>query len=129
MEITSVSGTVEEIQDNKISLKIHPLEPLADPELDNRVIEVDDNTKIYQLIEKGQAEYQREMAEFNQRIEEQIKDPEAVAEVSEYPEPYTRQEISLTDIEIGQRITVTTQEDIKDTKQFKAIEITVRLEI
>jgi len=126
MEITSVSGEVQEIKDNKISLKIYPLEPLADPSLDDRIIEVDENTKIYQLVERDQAEYQREMAEFNQRMQEQMENPETMAELGEYPEPYTKQEISLTNIQTGQQITVLAQEDIKDTKQFKAIEITVQ---
>ena len=60
-EVAFVNGEIKEIKDNKISLEIYPLEPLADPELDNRIVEVDENTKIYQLVEKDQAEYQKEM--------------------------------------------------------------------
>ena len=54
-EITSVNGEVKEVKDNRISLKISPLEPLADPDLDNRIVEVDEKTKIYRLIEKDPA--------------------------------------------------------------------------
>jgi len=126
MEITSVSGTVEEIQDNKISLKIHPLEPLADPDLDNRIIETDENTKIYQLVQRDMAEYQKEMEEFDKRMQEQMANPETMAEIGAYPEPYTKQEISLADIQTGQQITVRTEEDIKNVRQFRAIEITVQ---
>ena len=126
MEITSVNGRVEEVKDNKISLKISPLEPLADSDLDNRIVEVDENTKIYQLVGRDMAEYQKETEEFNQRMQEQMANPETMADLGEYPEPYTKEEISLADIEIGQQITVRTEEDIKDTKQFKAIEITVQ---
>ena len=129
MEITSVSGTVEEVKDNKISLKIYPLEPLADPELDNRVIEVDEKTEIYQLVQRDQAEYQRELEEFNKKMQEQMENPEAMAEMTEPvmpPEMSLKQEISLTDIQVGQQISVRADEDIKDTKQFKAIEITVQ---
>ena len=126
MEITSVNGRVEEVKDNKISLKISPLEPLADSDLDNRIVEVDENTKIYQLVGRDPEQYQKETEEFNQRMQEQMANPEAVTEPVMLPEPYTKQEISLADIEIGQQITVRTEEDIKDIKQFKAIEITVQ---
>jgi len=126
MEITSVNGRVEEVKDNKISLKISPLEPLADSDLDNRIVEVDENTKIYQLVGRDPEQYQKETEEFNQRMQEQMANPETMADLGEYPEPYTKEEISLADIEIGQQITVRTEEDIKDTKQFKAIEITVQ---
>lgn len=126
IEVKIATGEVKQIQDNKISLKIYPLEPLADPDLDDRIIEVDENTKIYQLVERDQVEYQKELEEFNRRMEEQMANPETMAELGEYPEPYTKQEINLTDIEIGQQITVLAQKDIKDTKQFKAIEITIQ---
>jgi len=36
LEINNVSGQVTAIQDNAITLKIRPLEPLADPSLDER---------------------------------------------------------------------------------------------
>ena len=126
MGITSISGTIQEIQDNKITLKVQPLEPLADPDLDNRVIEVDENTKLYQLVQRDMAEYQKEMEEFDKRMEEQMENPETDIELGEYPEQYTKQEISLTDIEVGQQISVRAEEGIKDTKQFKAIEVTVQ---
>ena len=80
MEITSVSGEFKQIKNKQISLNIHPLEPLADPELDNRVIEVDTNTKIYQPIEKDREQYQKEMEEFNRKMQEQMENPEAVVE-------------------------------------------------
>ena len=132
MEITSISGEVQEIQNNKISLKISPLEPLADSSLDNRIIEVDENTKIYQLTEKDQEQYQKEMDEFDKQMEEQIEDPKAMAEITEpaiLPEMYTKQEINLTDIQAGDRLTVTAQEDIKEVKEFKVIEITVQFRL
>ena len=126
MEITSISGIVEEIQNNKISLKISPLEPLADSDLDNRTIEVDENTKIYQLTEKDPAEYQKEMDEFNKQMEEQMENPEEITEMIMLPEMYIEQEINLTDIQAGDRLTATAQEDIREVKEFKVIEIIVQ---
>ena len=126
MEITSVSGEVEQIQDNKISLSIYVLEPLADPSLDSRIIEVDENTKIYQLIEKNQEQLQKEMDEFNQKMQEQTNNPEITSEPIMPPELFNRQEISFNNLQIGQQITVLAQEDIKDKKEFKAVEINIQ---
>ena len=125
MGITTVSGEIKQFQDNKINLKINPLEPLADPELDNRIVLVDDSTKIYQLVGKNQEQYQKEVEEFGKKMAKQTENPEEIIEPIESPEPFTKKVLSLDDIKIGQRITVIAQEDIKEVKQFKAIEIIV----
>jgi len=122
-EITSINGEVQEIKNNKIYIKAFSLEPLADIELDNRIIEIDDNTKIYQLVEKNQEQLQKEMSEFEQKMREQVDNSEIASEPIMPPEQYIKQEISLSDITIGQQIIATAEEDIKDKKEFKAIEI------
>ena len=130
MEITSISGEVQQIQGNKISLKISPLEPLADPSLDYRVVEVDEDTEFYRLLEKNEEQYQKEIEEFDQRTEGEMIGPEGeVTEAAEIapPDSYTQEEISLADIEVGQRINVRTEENIKEVKQFKAVSVTVQV--
>ena len=117
MEITSVNGTVQEVKDNKIYLKIQPLTPLADSELDNRIIEIDANTKVYELLRKNTDQYQKELDEFNQK--------EAIESIMP-PKPFVKQEINLDKIKVDQQITVMAEQDIKETKQFKAIEIIVQ---
>ena len=67
LEINNVSGQVTAIQDNAITLKIRPMEPLADPSLDERIVKIDNQTKIYVLEQKDQALYQKEMADFNKK--------------------------------------------------------------
>ena len=126
MEITSLSGEVKEVKGNKISLKISPLEPLADPNLDNRIVEVDEKTKIYRLIEKDPAQYQAEMEEFERKMGEEMENPEEIPEPVVFPEMYNKEEAGLADIEVDQRISVKTEEDIKEVKQFKAVEITIQ---
>ncbi|MEA2113267.1 MAG: hypothetical protein U9P63_01235, partial [Patescibacteria group bacterium] len=101
IEITFVSGTIQEIKDNKIYLKIQPLTPLADPELDNRIIETDANTKIYKLVEKNQEEYQREMEEFDQKMREQMENPEAAGEPIMPPEIFIKEEANFSALEVG----------------------------
>ena len=126
MAITSLSGEVKEVKGNKISLKISPLEPLADPDLDNRIVEVDEKTKIYRLIEKDPAQYQAEMEEFERKMGEEMENPEEIPEPVVFPEMYQQEEAVLTDIEAGQRISIRTEGDVKEVKQFRAIEIIIQ---
>lgn len=123
MEITFVDGIVQEVRDNKIYLKIQSLTPLANSELDNRIIETDENTKIYELVEKDQEQYQIELDEFTQKMQEEMDNPEIITEPIMPPEPFIKQEINFNEIQVNQQIMVMAQEDIKDIKQFKAIEI------
>ena len=125
IETKTVSGEIKEINGNKISLKIRPLEPLADPELDNRVVTVDDNTKIYQLEPKDPKVYQKELEDFNKKTREQIVQPGALPQPVTPPEYFTKKQIKIADLKIGQQVTVTADKDIKNSKEFTAIEISL----
>jgi len=134
LEINNVSGQVTAIQDNAITLKIRPLEPLADPSLDERIVKVDANTKIYTLEQKDQAEYQKEMADFDKKMQEQLKNPPkpgetpaAAAGAIMPPEFFVKKEASISDIKVGMNINViAADKDIKNTKQFSAAEINLQ---
>ncbi len=126
MEIKTISGEVKEIKGNKISLKIRPLEPLADPKLDNRSVVVDDNTKIYNLVSRDPVEYQKEMDAYNKKMQEQMNKPATEAQPLVFPEFFIKKEVRLSDLKAGQQITVTTDKDIKNVQEFKAIEITLQ---
>jgi len=125
-EIFTISGQVQGIENNKITLNIHPLDPLADPELDVRIIEVDENTKIYQLKEKEFEQYEKEMKEYNKKMKEQVDALESVPEPIIPPEPFVKEAAKLSDIKQGQEITVTSKENIKNKKQFRAIKIVIQ---
>jgi len=124
-EITTVDGEVMSIENNKIELKIRALEPLADADLDQRIIKVNEDTKIYQLEEKDNAEYEKEMNEFNKKMQAQMENPELIEPI-EPPDFFSRKEISLTDISVGDRLTAIAKENIKRIKEFEAIEIIVQ---
>ena len=134
LEINNVSGQVTAIQDNAITLKIRPLEPLADPSLDERIVKVDANTKIYTLEQKDQAQYQKEMEDFNKKMQEQLKNPlepgqapiPPVGDVGP-PEFFVKKEASISDIKVGMNINViAADKDIKNAKQFSAAEINIQ---
>lgn len=134
IEIKSISGEVKAVGDKTVTLKIRPLEPLADPNLDERIIEVDANTKIYVLAQKDQALYQKEMAEFNKKMQEQMKNMPKAGEALAVPatsimppEFFTKKQASISDIKVGTTVNVVaTDKDIKNTKQFSAAEISLQ---
>ncbi len=126
LEIKTISGEIKEIKGSKISLTIRPLEPLADPELDNRVITIDNQTKIYQLVQKDTAEYQKEMAEFNKKMQEQMAKPGTATQPLLPPDYFTKKLIQLTDLKVGQQVSATAAQDIKTVKEFTALEISAQ---
>lgn len=137
MQISSASGQVSAVNGDKISVKINPLEPLADPDLDERTIEINENTKIYQLSEKNQEQYRKETEEFEKKIREQIANnskpgemPTVAASPVMPPELFVKTEIKLSDIKIGSQINVVSAgQDIKNAKSFTASEITVQPQV
>ena len=133
-EIKNISGQVTAVKGSTVALKIRPLEPLADPNLDERIINVDSNTKIYILEQKDQAQYQSEMAEFNKKMQEQLKTPPqpgqapiSPADAIMPPEFFIKKEASISDIKIGITVNVVAADkDIKNAKQFTAAEISLQ---
>jgi hypothetical protein len=133
-EIKNVSGQVTAVQGNTITLKIRPLEPLADANLDERIVTIDANTKIYLLEQKDPTQYQKEMTEFNKKTQEQLKTPSVPGQTPASPtsavvppEFFVKKLASISDIKIGTMINVVAvDKDIKNTKQFIAAEIYIQ---
>jgi hypothetical protein len=130
-EIKTVSGKVEKVSGNTATIKITPLEILADPNLDTRAIEIRNDTKIYQFVKRDQVQYQKELDAFNKQMNEFINPktpPERIGEPIAPPEMFEKKEAKLSDIQAGQQITVVAGENIKDSKTIKAVEITIQPE-
>lgn len=128
MEIKSVSGTIQKIEGDKLTVKINPLEPLADPDLDTRIITIDSNTKVTLSAQKDPAQFQKEMEEFQVRMKQSQENQELAqtTEPSMFPTPFEKKEIKVSDLKVGQQISVTANEDIKDKKEFIAVQIDVQ---
>ena len=123
MEIKNITGEIQSLNGNIIDLKIHPLEPLADPKLDSRSVAVNSDTKIYELDPKDSVTYQKEMDVYNKKLQEQTKNPSAEFQPLVFPEFFIKKEIQLSDLKVGQQIMVATNKDVKDVQAFNAIEI------
>lgn len=125
IEIKNVSGTIEKIDGNKLTIKIIPLEPLADPDLDTRIITTDSNTKITLAVQRDQAEFQKEMQAFQDKMmnaQEQV-DPNQVPTPIMPPMAYENKDISLSELKEKQQVLITANENIKDKKEFMATQI------
>ncbi|MDP2736685.1 MAG: hypothetical protein Q8O59_02770 [bacterium] len=126
-----IDGKIKEIKDGQISLDVYPINPLADPALDQRIIKVDETTKIYKQAEKTAEQikqdneaFNKQMAEFNQKMKEQpVGQPPMPPRP---PEPFGKQEIKLTDLKVGDQIMITAEDDIHAAKEFTAEEISVQ---
>jgi len=126
-EVKNLSGSVQTVNGNNITIKIRLLEPLADPNLDERIIETDNNTKIYLLETKDSAVYQKEMDAFNKKM--QGFRPVIAATTSQAisaPEPFTKKAANVSDIKVGDMLNVAADKDVKNAKTFKAVEITIQ---
>jgi hypothetical protein len=128
MEIKTLSGTVDKVSGNTITLKnVSFGDPLADPSLSVRTVQINKDTKFYQLSQKDQAVFQKEMDEFTKKINEQSNNKDNAPEPIASPDPQIKKEITLADIKEGQLVSVSSNEDIKDKKEFIASQVSVNL--
>ncbi|MFH1523064.1 MAG: hypothetical protein ABIE43_04590 [Patescibacteria group bacterium] len=132
MEIKSIHGQVKKVEGNKITLKIRPLEPLADPGLDTRIITVDNQTKITMQEQKDNEEYRKEMEDYSLKMQAnneammKTEPGQASAPPTDMPMPptmYTTKTGSISDIKKDANITVIAANNIKNEKEFTATEI------
>jgi len=128
-DIKRLSGEIQEISGNKITLKIQPLEILADESLNTRIITVDAATKMYSYELKGPQEQAAYMITYNKEMAARKdmavrnKGAATIPEPVALPDPYKKVEISLSDLKAGQTINIKAGEDIKEVKEFTAVEI------
>ena len=124
-EIKRLNGVINNIEDNKLTLKIIPIEPLADPDLDNRQVIVDADTKIFQVALKNQEEYDSELKEYKANYPN-YKD---LVNTDDFPTPPTRIEnqlVSVGELLIGMRVIINSDKNLVSAKEFKAKEIIIQ---
>ena len=121
-EITSIVGKITEIKNNKILIKANPIEPLSDPRLDTREIKIDTNIEIFIIEEKEQDIYQKEIEEFDVLFKKEQVSPESVVV---QPSKVYNKKISFSDLNIGDKVIVESNEDIKAKREFTTTKIVV----
>ena len=124
-EIFTISGTITQISENQIIIKADPtvINPLAIQAPESRTVTVNPETKIIKQIPKTQEELAADEEKF---VNEREKlEPEAAPPTR--PLPYTEKEIKLSELKIGDKISVTSDQNIKFATEITATEINVNL--
>lgn len=117
----SVRGSVEALNGARMSVRIRPLEPLADPALDQRIVTASDVTKVVRLEQKDLRVFQKEMEDFFENIRKSKNSTAGLIA----PVPFTKIPAQVKDIKVGDYVVVSAGEDIKTVKEFVATEIHV----
>jgi hypothetical protein len=119
--VFTIIGKVSELKDSKIYLKIAPISPFDAPDLDNRIIIIDNQTSLLKSIKKNNEVYQNELTTFYKKNPEMKTRPDAIG----IPTPFTSQKISIDDFLINQRIKVISSSNVRFQKEFTAKEILI----
>lgn len=122
-KVMTLSGVVESVSGDKINIKINPLEPLASPNLDNRAVITTSATKITRIIQPDQEAFRKEMEVFIKNIQTAPKKGIVIRPPEQ--QPPTKQEAKFSDIKVGDAITATAAENIKESQKFTATEIQI----
>lgn len=111
-------GEVSNKADSELTIKLIHIDPLAQPELDSRVVKVGVGTDIYEMVEKQVDVYQQEMTKYLQENKERGPDSGEGT-----PSMFVKEKRTIGDVVVGQRIIVKSDENIKAKNEFIAKEI------
>lgn len=117
VSVTSLSGTVGGIADNSITMEVPSMLGVtipSDADLFIRTVRISPETKITERVWRSEAELAAAMREYRARGGSGMP-----------PEPFVLRNLSLSDLIVGDRISVTAGgEDLKDVLEISAREIT-----
>ena len=117
--IKEINGTVEKVENNELRVGIIPFEPLADPDLDIRIVKINNDTQILKVTEKQPQEYEKDIEEYktNRNLTPfEINSPDS----SIPPSKYKEEKVSISEIKVRDKINIKTGFDIKEKKEFIA---------
>ena len=126
--IKNILGEVSQVASDRISINILPdLALPTDENLTTRIVEIDINTKIYQLIQKDVTQYQLEIKVFQEAVKKQNETKASSSEPIFPPEIYNKNSnlVNLSEIKTGVQVEVIANENIRSVKKFKASEIKI----
>lgn len=120
-DIRAITGVVTKIDGNRITVKSESQNPFVDKNLLERVVVVAKETQITKISRKGDEE-------FRAKVEEIIKSGATgkgvVTPLPLPPEP-TRETVGFSSITVGDTVSITATDNIKDKKEFTASAIEI----
>lgn len=115
--VTNFYGKLLTTNQGEKQIVIDPA-PLDDgSDVDSLLVNIDNNTKIDQVVRKDEAEYQEELNIFNKEYQ---SDKNAV-----YPLPFRNEEVDITAFRSGQNVTIVSNEDVRNAKSVSAEKIII----
>lgn len=130
-EVKQLFGSITAINGQTVTVALQsPRDLFGDPALDERSVTVNNSTKITLLTQKDSAVFQKEMDEFQNRMNAQKPGTAFSATPSELadraaPEFFDKKDADISALQVGQTISITTAENVKDAKSFVAATIEI----
>lgn len=123
--IKTVGGEILANNNNVLKLKINPLEPLANPDLDQREIIYNKDTKILKYDKIDEALYKKESDEYWNNV---AKDPNFDPQQALMPAQYKLVNATTADLIPGLTVEVKSISDLKTAKKISAETITILMQ-
>ena len=122
--VKTIIGVVEKIYEKKLNIKINPLSPLADPNLDLRIIIIDQKTEIFQIVKKDKDQLKKEADEFSNNNKDYLNSPIGPGG----PSFYTEKKVDISGLSEKDSISVEALKDFRNDKEITAKKITILLQ-
>ena len=123
-DIRTLPGVVTAVSGNRITINTKPMNPFDDPALDERIVVVTTDTKIFKLSQKDPKVFQAEMDAFTKKMQGGKVSPQGLIP----PDMFIKAQVSVTDITVGNTVSVTAKQNIKSVKEFSASEVQIQQE-
>ena len=116
--ITNFYGKLISVNMEEEQIVIDPA-PLGDGEdnISALILQISDSSKIEQIVKKDDAQYKKELEEYNKNYE---KDESLV-----YPMKFFYKQVDFIAFQTGQTVTITSKEDVRNKKQVEAVKIVI----
>ena len=122
-EVFTISGIITGVFENQITLKSDPVvvNPLAMQAPESRTVTITEETKIIRQTPKTREKLMAEEEKWQSEMDK-LK-PEDAAFPPSPPSPYIEEEIKLSDLKTGDKISVTSNQNIKFATTLEAVQI------
>lgn len=122
-DIRAISGKVTMISGNSITIHTESMNPFEEITLNDRIITVTKDTKITKISQGDQKAFQAEMETFMKKM--QLGKNTGSLLPPTPPQPVSAI-VDISNIVLGDNITITSLENIKTSKNFTASEIQIQ---
>jgi len=129
ISVKQLSGTIKSISGSTVTLSISTPGLAATPELATRTVTIDGNTKIEQWVQRDPADIQKDLEAFNAQLATLKNSPSTPGNIPTPPQTQNKQDANISDLKVGQSISVTSADDVKSAQQFTATEIDIQATI